>query len=270
MHLSDKLRAACLCLCLLAPLWAGESPSIAVLNFKGDQNVTPAQLDFITGKFASELIQSGAFKVLERNRMDLILSEQGFQQSGSCNSSECQLQMGQLLGVDALVSGNMVRFGKTLAFRVEYIDVGTGQIQKTVELEEKGELEDVYKSVCRKGAEQLIIAVHGAKAEERQQQAQAALPASPSKPISFKRKLALGLWGTSLAGAGAGYYFDAQGASAVKDYDSEYEKTNPSQSLMESAYSDIGSNRDNRDLSYGISGGAALAGLLLWFWPEGK
>ena len=74
-------------------------PSIAVLTFKGDNIVTPEQLAFITTKFASELISSGAFTVLDRNRMDAILAEQGFQQSGTCNSTDCNVQVGQLLGV---------------------------------------------------------------------------------------------------------------------------------------------------------------------------
>jgi TolB-like protein len=127
-------------------------PNIAVLSFSGDETVTPQQLAFITGEFASELSNSGVFTVLDRNRMDDILKEQGFQQSGACSSSECKLQMGQMLGVDNLVVGSMVRFGPNYAFRVEYLDVATGVILKTVSFEKAGELHQVYRRACAEGA----------------------------------------------------------------------------------------------------------------------
>lgn len=247
--------------------YSQNTPSIAVLTFKGDQNVSPQQLEFITGKFTSELVASGAFKVLDRSRMDVILAEQGFQQSGACNGTECQMQIGQLLGVDNLVAGNMVRFGKEYAFHLEYIDVGTGQIQKTVELSERGELEDVYKTVCSKGAEQLVIAVRG---EQKQEQAKQALPKkNESRPLSTKRKLALGLWGTGLAGAGTGIYFNQQMVAAGDDYDAAISGASPSKVRAESAYDDLQSATTGRKVSYGVSIGSVVLGSILWFWPEG-
>ena len=65
--------------------------------FVGDKSVTAEQLNFITGKFAGELMNTQVFHMLDRGQMDYILKEQGFQQTGTCNSSECQVQMGQLL-----------------------------------------------------------------------------------------------------------------------------------------------------------------------------
>jgi TolB-like protein len=132
-----------------------KKPNIAVLNFSGDATVTPEQLAFITGEFASELTRSEAFTVLERSRMKDILQEQNFQQSEICNSSECKLQMGQMLGVDNLVVGSMVRFGPNYAFRVEYLDVATGVILKTVSFEKTGELHQVYRTACQEGASAL-------------------------------------------------------------------------------------------------------------------
>jgi TolB-like protein len=135
--------------------------NIAVIPFVGDSNVTPEQLSFITGKFAAELLKTGAFTVLDRGKMDFLLREQGFQQSGACNSSECKVQMGQLLGVDNIVAGNIVKFGPEYAFHIEFIDVTSGQIVNTVEISKSGDLFQVYKSICSQGANKLVEAVLG-------------------------------------------------------------------------------------------------------------
>ena len=154
------------------------SHMIAVLPFVGDQSVTPEQLNFITGKFAGELISTGAFTVLDRGKMDFILKEQGFQQTGVCNSSECKVQIGQLLGVDFLVAGNMVKFGPEYAFRLEYIDVSTGQLVKSVDISRKGDLYEVYKEICHEGAMKLAQNVQGTSAS---QLTQTAMPKLESK-----------------------------------------------------------------------------------------
>lgn len=114
-----------------------QPPQLAVIDFTGDANSTAEQLDFITGELASELVKTNAFVVLERGRMDAILQEQGFQQSGACNSSDCRVQVGQMLGVDKLVAGSLVRFGPQYAFRIEYLDVATGRILQTISLEKR-------------------------------------------------------------------------------------------------------------------------------------
>lgn len=262
-------------------------PNVAVLNFKGDQTVTAAQLDFITGKFASELLATQSFRVLERGQMDQILREQGFQQSGACDAGECQVQMGQMLGVDKLISGHMVQFGSEYAFRLQYIDVVSGAIEKTVELTATGELQDVYKAVCKEGAKRLATWINkDAKAPTKVVEPKSEAPvvpadaipkAAPSRPLSGKRKIALALWGTSLAGAGGGYYFNGQAVNHADDYDAaQASYLDPSvdrqaEALREGqdAYDNLQSAQTGRTVSYGVSAGAAVLGAVLWFWPEG-
>ena len=238
-------------------------PNVAVMDFTGDTTVSVDQLKFMAGKFTSELIHSGAFTVLDRGKMDFILKEQGFQQSGACSSSECKVQMGQLLGVDFLVSGNLVRFGHEYAFRVEYINVGSGQIERTVELSEKGELEDVYKELCTEGALQLAQGAGGTPVVPAD-----AIPKAASHSLSTKRKIALALWGVALAGGGAGFYFDRQGS----DYKTQWNNADTNHDLA--TLQDVGPKMDkaqtSRNVSYGVSIGAVVAGLVLWVLPEGR
>lgn len=251
-------------------------PKIAVIPFSGDKTVSPEQLSFITSKFTGELISTKEFTVLDRGKMDYILKEQGFQSSGVCNSSECSVEMGQLLGVDHLVAGNLVRFGSEYALHLEFIDVAKGQILYTVDLEKRGDLEDVYKELCNSGAKKLIelvkkpVVEQGTLSDTKTAMIpdDAQVKPAVSKPLSTKRKIAIALWGTSAITAGGGYYFDMQGAQYAKDYDAALEAQDAME--LQKSYDNLDQMNLNRNVSYGVSITSAIAGLVLWFLPEGK
>lgn len=242
--------------------------NVAIMPFSGDNTVSPDQLEFISSKFSGELIATNAFKVLDRGKMDFILQEQGFQQSGACNSSECKVQMGQLLGVDNLVAAKLVRFGGTYALHLEFIDVGTGEISKTVDVEEKGELEDVYKSLCSNAAQSLRISLQDNGSLNLNQVSSDAIPKMKSKPFSIKQKVALGLWSISLVGAGVGVYSNLKGDQYSEDYDDAIKAEDSHDTKV--AYDNTHSAETARNTSYGVSIGSAVIGAILWFWPEGK
>ena len=71
--------------------------SIAVLDFEG-KDISDSEASILTDRLRSELFNLGNYKVLERALMEDILREQGLQQSGICNSSECAVEIGNLLG----------------------------------------------------------------------------------------------------------------------------------------------------------------------------
>lgn len=257
-------------------------PQIAVLPVQGDESLTPQQLQFITGQLTAELVKTRTFTVLDRGQMDFILKEQGFQQTGVCNSSECQVQMGQLLGVEYIVAGALVRFGNKHALRADYIDVASGRVAHSVDQDENGDLEDVYKELCLSVGQQLAQYVSAKNNKMAKIPAPAELAQGgasepvyripphvepvPSKPLSVKRKVALALWGGSAVGAGAGWYFDGQGKAAAKDYDAAIDSQIKDDA--DNAFDRTESAELARDASYGVSVGAVVLGAALWFWPE--
>jgi len=248
-------------------------PNVAVLPFSGDKTFSADQLDFITAKFSGELVAVGTFKVLDRGKMNFILQEQGFQQSGICTSSQCKVEMGQMLGVDNLIAGKLVRFGSTYALHLEYIDVGTGEIIRTIDTEQKGDLEDVYKELCYSAAlllnrESDTRTVVSKKESQKPEISDGAIPGKKSRSLSTKRKVALALWGSSIAGGGLGFYFNQQGDEYTDDYKAAIEAQD--RDKTQSAYDDTQAADRYRNVSYGISLGTLAVGAVLWFWPEGK
>jgi hypothetical protein len=234
-------------------------PNIAVIPFTGDASVTAEQLAFITGKFSGELNETGAFKLLERGKMEYILNEQGFQQSDVCINSQCKVQMGQLLGVDKIITGSLVRFGKKYAFRAEYIDVGTGQVLFGVESMENGELEDVFVPLCKSAALQLLSKVQGTKGPVLTAPPANAAPANKSSHLTWTIPVVIGMGVAGLGSVALGYFENKR----MNDQKSKYlafEDANPhvSQSVIDNTWKQVTAAQTKRNICYAV-GGALLA-----------
>lgn len=103
-------------------------PDCAVLDLEG-VGVDSVTSRTLSEKVRTEVFQSGAVRLVERNRMDEILSEQGFQQTG-CASSECRVETGRLLGVSQLIVGtvSMLASSHTWSISLSLLDVETGAV----------------------------------------------------------------------------------------------------------------------------------------------
>ncbi len=109
---------------------------IAVLDLQGE-GVSKSEAKTLTDRLRSKLVNTGVFHVLERDQMDEILGEQGFQQSG-CVSDECLVEIGRLVGVEQMVGGSIGKIGQTYTLDLRIIDVQSGRILKTVSDDYRG------------------------------------------------------------------------------------------------------------------------------------
>jgi len=148
-----RLLLAGLTLCA-AFVTAAEKPHIAVLTLEGDATTTPEQRSALSDRLQGELIKSDVYVVLDRDRIDEILKEQGFQQSVGCDAGACQVEMGRLLGVEKLVSGKVVNFDPAWSLAATMTDVATGRIEQSVNVSVKGKLFEVLEDGCPSLAKQ--------------------------------------------------------------------------------------------------------------------
>lgn len=130
-----------------SPILAQEAPKeklpmVAVLPLDA-RGLTSEEGTVMTEMLGSELLQTGAFRVMERSQMDKILAEQGFQKSGACDNSQCAVEMGQLLGIERMVVGSIGKVGRTFLVSVRMVNVGTGEILKSVSRTTTGDVEDI-------------------------------------------------------------------------------------------------------------------------------
>lgn len=113
--------------------------SIAVLDLRGN-GISSTEANTLTEELRTILVNSGAYKVIDRSNMKAILDEQGFQ-LGGCTSQECAVEAGRLLGVEKMVTGNIGRLGSLFTINLSFIDIETGQIIKSVKDRHKGSIE---------------------------------------------------------------------------------------------------------------------------------
>ncbi len=64
----------------------------------------------ISALLIKRLVQDGTYSVIEREKMDSILKEQNFSNSDRANPNSAA-KIGKLLGVDAIIVGNITQFG---------------------------------------------------------------------------------------------------------------------------------------------------------------
>jgi len=126
----------------------GQKVNIAVLDLEAI-SVTPNEARTLTNKLRGELVRTGKFQVIERSQMEEILNEQGFQQTGMCNTDECYVQAGKLLGVEQLMGGSIGKVGSIYLISIRLIEVETGIIIKIVDEEIEGSIDEVLKTGIR-------------------------------------------------------------------------------------------------------------------------
>lgn len=119
--------------------------TLAVLDFEGI-GISKNEASILTERFRSALVNTRAFIVIERGQMDEILDEMGFQQSG-CTSSECMIEIGQILNVRNMVGGTIGKIGSVYTLDVRMIEVETSQILGSVSQDHKGDISGLLKVI---------------------------------------------------------------------------------------------------------------------------
>jgi len=115
--------------------------TIAVIDFDA-RGISPDEVATLTDRFRDELTKTNQYTVIERGKMEEVLREQGFQQSG-CASDECVVEVGQLIGVQQMVGGSIGKVGDVYSVSARIIDVQTGKIINVMTYDHIGSIGDL-------------------------------------------------------------------------------------------------------------------------------
>jgi TolB-like protein len=130
-------------------LWAQEQKNetqkitVAVLNLEG-RGISAVEAATLTDRLRSMLVKTKVFAVVDRGRMEAILQEVGFQQTG-CTSSECAVEVGRILNVQQMITGSVGKVGDTYTLDLSAIDVTTSQIINTTSRDYEGRVDGLLK-----------------------------------------------------------------------------------------------------------------------------
>ena len=100
--------------------------AVAVTDFES-QGVAGSVASIVTEWLRDEMLKAGAYRLLERRRMDAILSEQSLQQTG-CTDQDCAVKLGKLLNVSRMLVGSLGKFEEAYIIVARLVDVENGQV----------------------------------------------------------------------------------------------------------------------------------------------
>ncbi len=133
-------------LLLLTALYA-QPPKVAIAVLELDPTgISPADAQFLSDRLRTELFETGAFTVVEREKMNELLDEQGFQSSG-CTTVDCAVQIGRLLNVQQIAAGSIGKIDDLFSISIRLIDIQSGALVKTATRDYEGKLSEVLVDV---------------------------------------------------------------------------------------------------------------------------
>ena len=102
---------------------------IGILDFKAGVGVSQGDVDGISAIFTTYFISPQDFILVERNQIEQVIQEQGFQRSTLTNNDIARI--GQILNLQKVIEGDVNDINGEYNVDVRIVDVETGSIQAT-------------------------------------------------------------------------------------------------------------------------------------------
>ena len=134
---------------------AADKPLVAVVHLAA-LGVDSGSVAVVEDAIASELVETRRVRVLEREQMDRILREQGFQQSGACDQGNCSVEIGKLLAVDEILTGSLGKVGESYSLTLRLVNVGSGEVVNSVTRSKSGKIDAVLTDLLPSVVSQLL------------------------------------------------------------------------------------------------------------------
>lgn len=208
-------------------------------------NVTPEVAAFYSEHFASNLAINGAGVITQKQMQTLLGLERQKQLLGCATDAEsCLAELSNALGVDAVVQGEVGKFGSSFQLNVKIIDARTAKplsiLSERVSSEEK--VLDLLADEAPRMVREVAVGL-GRVAPD---------VVEPSKPLS-KKVIAIAPAAVALAGLGGAVFFAVQSGSQF-----DRVRNSHAQTPLVTIKSDAQKAERSRNLSL-LCGGVALA-----------
>jgi hypothetical protein len=148
-------------------LVAEEKLKIALLDFT-PENTRQTYARAVRNLFEVSLYKSGRFSILERNKMEIILKEQGFQMSG-CTDTSCAVQIGKILSADMVVIGSLNKLGRyTITAKIIHVRHGRVELADSETAETEDGIQNAVNALAGRMAGNITNTAKGSEKAEVQ------------------------------------------------------------------------------------------------------
>jgi hypothetical protein len=256
-------------LCLALSLKGETKKRAAVMDFTAN-NTSLAYAKIVRNQIEVALYKTGYFDILEREKMELILKEQGLNVSG-CIDTSCAVEIGKLLSVDFVVVGSLDKLGKFL-LSVKFIEIQKGIVTHadTEYAVTENEIPDAIANLAQRASNMLKTGGTKSLTEEKahvQKNEPGKNTISGSAHNPFKLP-AFSMLGLSVLSFGGGFYFNTKAQALTGDYNTYAARylaaANEAEAVgIHKSMTDARDKSDKnilfRNISYGAAAGFSLA-----------
>lgn len=130
-------------LVLISSMYASgaKEPQIAIMPL-ACHGIDSSDAAIITDALVNGYLRTNTANVMERQQINSILTEQGFEQAASCDASECAVKVGKLLGIQQIIVGSVGKLGNSYMLNLRRVDVSTGQLISSSSRSHKGVIDE--------------------------------------------------------------------------------------------------------------------------------
>jgi TolB-like protein len=98
----------------------------SILSLESRAGMKAGEAESVTDMFSAAMQNSGRFTIIERNKLNAVLQERGFQASQYGNDT---MKAGKILSVRKMFSGSIGMLGKKYIVNLKMIDVETSRVE---------------------------------------------------------------------------------------------------------------------------------------------
>jgi TolB-like protein len=130
----------------------------SISSLESRAGMKPGEAESVTDMFSSALQNTGRFTVIERNKLNAVLQEQGFQ---ATQNSEDAVKAGKILSVRKLFTGSIGMLGENYIINLKMIDVETSRVEYAHTWTYDDDLEDIGKKFLPKIVQEFLKSLDG-------------------------------------------------------------------------------------------------------------
>ena len=138
-----KYFSTIIAILLLSSFLYSQQTSVAVIDLK-NVGLEEHFSTLLTDALRAEMFKYEKFTVMNRENMQEIMGEQAFQASGVCDDNACYVEMGEVLGVEKIVTGSIGKLGSTYSLTIKMINVETSENDKIITDRKKCSDDDLF------------------------------------------------------------------------------------------------------------------------------
>ena len=119
---------------------------VAVVDFSVPGSIPNSKAISLSDIVNSEMIETGRYIIVDRRNTKAIMNEMAIQMTGA-TSQEQVVEIGKLLNVQKIVSGNISKLGSKFVISLSLTDVESGKLERTLTRSYMGSMEGLDKPI---------------------------------------------------------------------------------------------------------------------------